>query len=47
MKKCDRALKLKGWHQVDTRTDGAVRTMSWLKDSNGNKTEMIERAWSK
>jgi hypothetical protein len=47
MRKQDRALKLKGYRQVDLKTDRAIHTTSKLKNGKGKVVRTIERAWKR
>ena len=45
MKKQDRALKLKGFRQVNPNTEGAIVTTSRLKNKKKQVTKTITRGW--
>ncbi len=47
IKKRDRALKRKGYHQTNLKMQGAIRTTSNLKDWKGEIVRTVERAWIK
>jgi len=47
MKKHDRALKAKGFHQVSPKADRAIVTKSILTNKKGVAVRMIERGWWK
>lgn len=47
MKKQDRKLKLKGFHQVSLGTEGAIETTSHIKNKKHQVVRTIMRAWAK
>ena len=47
MKRCDRALKRKGYKQVSSSVEGAIHTTSTLKNKKGEVVRTIDRWWHK